>query len=52
MSTGDAGSLDAAFNRVPREVRRVLESALAGAEVSPVDADGLVRESHELWRRW
>ena len=40
MSTGDAGSLSAALDRVSRDVRRVLARALDGREVS-VD-DGLV----------
>jgi len=40
MSTGDAGSLPAALDRVSRDVRRVLARALDGGEVS-VD-DGLV----------
>ncbi|MBI2160166.1 MAG: 5-amino-6-(D-ribitylamino)uracil--L-tyrosine 4-hydroxyphenyl transferase CofH [Candidatus Rokubacteria bacterium] len=40
MSTGDAGSLRAALDRVSRDVRRVLAHALDGREVS-VD-DGLV----------
>ncbi|MEK7387059.1 MAG: 5-amino-6-(D-ribitylamino)uracil--L-tyrosine 4-hydroxyphenyl transferase CofH [candidate division NC10 bacterium] len=40
MSTGDAGSLPAALDRVSRDVRRVLAHALDGREVS-VD-DGLV----------
>ena len=40
MSTGDAGSLPAALDRVSRDVRRVLAHALDGRDVS-VD-DGLV----------
>ena len=40
MNTGDAGSLQAALDRVSRDVRRVLARALDGREVS-VD-DGLV----------
>jgi 7,8-didemethyl-8-hydroxy-5-deazariboflavin synthase CofH subunit len=43
MSTGDAGSLDAVFDRVPRDVRRVLDAALAGAEVSPADGERLAQ---------
>jgi 7,8-didemethyl-8-hydroxy-5-deazariboflavin synthase CofH subunit len=41
MSTGDAGSLDAIFDRAARDVRRVLDAALAGAEVSVADAGRL-----------
>jgi FO synthase subunit 2 len=38
MSTGDAGNLRAAFDRASRDVRRALDSALAGDEVSVADA--------------
>ena len=38
MSTGDAGSPGAALDRASRDVRRVLDAALAGHEVSVVDA--------------
>src|SRR5688500_11300211 len=41
MSTGAAGSLDAAFDRAAPDVRRVLDAALAGAEVSVADAERL-----------
>jgi FO synthase subunit 2 len=41
MSTGDAGSPGAALDRASRDVRRVLDAALAGREVSVVDADVL-----------
>ena len=41
MSTGDAGSLGAAFDRTSRDVRRVLDAALAGREVSVADATAL-----------
>jgi FO synthase subunit 2 len=43
MSTGDAGSLDAVFDRAARDVRRVLDAALAGTEVSVADAGRLAR---------
>jgi 7,8-didemethyl-8-hydroxy-5-deazariboflavin synthase CofH subunit len=43
MSTGDAGSLLAAFDRVPRDVRRVLDAALGGTEISPADGERLAR---------
>jgi 7,8-didemethyl-8-hydroxy-5-deazariboflavin synthase CofH subunit len=43
MSTGDAGSLDAAFDRVPRDVRRMLDAALAGGEVSLADGERLAQ---------
>ena len=43
MSTGVAGSLDAAFDRATRDVRRVLDSALGGAEVSEADAERLAQ---------
>jgi 7,8-didemethyl-8-hydroxy-5-deazariboflavin synthase CofH subunit len=39
MSTGAAGSLDAVFDRAARDVRRVLDTALAGAEVSVADGE-------------
>jgi FO synthase subunit 2 len=45
MSTGDAGRLGAAFDRASRDVRRVLDSALAGDEVSVADADVLAHAS-------
>ena len=38
MNTGDAGSLDAVFDGAARDVRRVLDAALGGAEVSVADA--------------
>jgi FO synthase subunit 2 len=38
MSTGDAGNLRAAFDRAARDVRRALDAALAGDEVSVADA--------------
>jgi 7,8-didemethyl-8-hydroxy-5-deazariboflavin synthase CofH subunit len=38
MSTGDAGNLRAALDGTSRDIRRVLDSALAGAEVSVADA--------------
>jgi len=38
MSTGDAGNLGAVLDRVSRDVRRVLDAALAGDEVSVGDA--------------
>jgi 7,8-didemethyl-8-hydroxy-5-deazariboflavin synthase CofH subunit len=41
MSTGDAGSPGAALDRASRDVRRVLDAALAGREVSVLDADVL-----------
>jgi 7,8-didemethyl-8-hydroxy-5-deazariboflavin synthase CofH subunit len=41
MSTGDAGSPGAALDRASRDVRRVLDAALGGREVSVVDADVL-----------
>ena len=43
MSTGVAGSLDAAFDRATRDVRRVLDGALGGAEVSEADAERLAQ---------
>ena len=39
MSTGDAGSLGAVLDRASRDIRRVLDSALAGDEVSVADAN-------------
>ena len=41
MSTGDTGSLDAAFDRATRDVRRALDAVLGGGEVSVADADRL-----------
>jgi len=41
MSTGDAGSPGAALDRASRDVRRVLDAALAGREISVLDADVL-----------
>jgi 7,8-didemethyl-8-hydroxy-5-deazariboflavin synthase CofH subunit len=41
MSTGDAGSPGAALDRASREVRRVLDAALGGGEVSVLDAEVL-----------
>ena len=41
MSTGDAGSLHAVVDGAARDVRRVLDAALAGAEVSVADAGRL-----------
>ena len=41
MSTGDAGSLVPALDRVSREVRAILARVLDGAEVSVADADVL-----------
>jgi 7,8-didemethyl-8-hydroxy-5-deazariboflavin synthase CofH subunit len=41
MSTGDAGSPGAVLDRASRDVRRVLDAALAGREVSVEDADVL-----------
>ena len=43
MSTGDAGNLGAVLDRVSRDVRRVLDAALAGDEVSVADANLLAR---------
>src|SRR5689334_22103938 len=43
MSTGAAGSPGAALDRAGRDVRRILDGALAGAEVSVADADVLAR---------
>ncbi|MEK7716102.1 MAG: 5-amino-6-(D-ribitylamino)uracil--L-tyrosine 4-hydroxyphenyl transferase CofH [candidate division NC10 bacterium] len=43
MSTGDAGSLPAALDRVSRDVRRVLARALDGGEVSVDDGVVLAR---------
>jgi len=39
MSTGDAGNLRAVLDRASRDVRRVLDSALGGDEVSVADAN-------------
>ena len=41
MSTGDAGSPGTALDRAARDVRRILDQALAGDEVSVSDADRL-----------
>src|SRR5262249_56223848 len=41
MNTGDAGSPGAALDRAARDVRRILDGALAGDEVSVSDADRL-----------
>jgi FO synthase subunit 2 len=41
MSTGDAGSPGAALDRASRDVRRVLDGALEGHEISVADADVL-----------
>jgi FO synthase subunit 2 len=41
MSTGDAGSLTAVLDRTSPEIRRVLDAALAGHEVSIADGDAL-----------
>ena len=41
MSTGDAGSPGAALDRASRDVRRVLDRALEGHEISVADADVL-----------
>jgi len=38
MSTGDAGNLRAVLDGTSRDIRRVLDSALAGGEVSVADA--------------
>ena len=43
MSTGGAGSPGAALDAASREVRRILDGALAGDEVAPVDAERLAR---------
>ena len=43
MSTGDTGNLGAVLDRVSRDVRRVLDAALAGDEVSVADANLLAR---------
>src|SRR5687768_17150491 len=43
MSTGVAGSLEAAFDRATRDVRRVLDGVLGGAEVSEADAERLAQ---------
>jgi 7,8-didemethyl-8-hydroxy-5-deazariboflavin synthase CofH subunit len=39
MNTGDAGSLGAALDRASHDVRRALDSPLAGAELSVADAN-------------
>jgi 7,8-didemethyl-8-hydroxy-5-deazariboflavin synthase CofH subunit len=41
MSTGDAGSLTAVLDRTSRDVRRILDAALAGREVPVEDGDVL-----------
>jgi FO synthase subunit 2 len=43
MSTGGAGSLSSVLDRAARDVRRVLDAALAGHELSIADADVLAR---------
>jgi 7,8-didemethyl-8-hydroxy-5-deazariboflavin synthase CofH subunit len=43
MNTGDAGSPGATLDRASRDVRRILDAALAGDEVSVVDANLLAR---------
>src|SRR2546428_8985575 len=43
MNTGDAGSPGAALDRASRDVRRILDGALAGGEVSAADASLLAR---------
>ena len=43
MSIGDAGSPGATLDRASRDVRRILDAALAGDEVSVVDASVLAR---------
>src|SRR3989475_12237785 len=43
MNTGDAGSPGAALDRASRDVRRILDGALAGGEVSVADASLLAR---------
>jgi FO synthase subunit 2 len=41
MSTGGAGSFGAVFDRASRDIRRILDAALAGDEVSVADGDRL-----------
>src|SRR5690348_13496316 len=41
MNTGDAGSPGAALDRAARDVRRILDRALSGDEVSVADGDRL-----------
>src|SRR2546421_7515708 len=43
MTTGDAGSPGTALDRASRDVRRILDGALAGGEVSVADASLLAR---------
>src|SRR5882762_4996812 len=43
MNTGDAGSPGAALDRASRDVRRILDGALAGGEVSVTDGHLLAR---------
>src|SRR6266850_1693082 len=43
MNTGDTGSPGAALDRASRDVRRILDGALAGGEVSVADASLLAR---------
>src|SRR2546421_7897280 len=43
MNTGDAGSPGAALDRASRDVRRILDGALAGGEVSVADGHLLAR---------
>ena len=43
MSTGDAGNLGAVLDRVSPDIRRILDGALAGDEVSVADANRLAR---------
>src|SRR5216117_3635317 len=43
MNTGDAGSPGTALDRASRDVRRILDGALAGGEVSVADASLLAR---------
>src|SRR5437762_2442262 len=43
MNTGDAGSPGAALDRASRDVRRILDGALAGGEVSIADGHLLAR---------
>src|ERR671923_322333 len=45
MNTGDAGSPGAALDRASRDVRRILDGALAGGEVSVADANVLAHAS-------
>src|SRR5712664_1065276 len=43
MNTGDAGSPGAALDRASRDVRRILDGALGGREVSVADGNLLAR---------